>query len=90
MELDKDYLRFSRWWEESQRGFYCGQLDERQIAHAAWIEGQKEIKKQMSEPVYYSSGTTACDCANVQNVCTIGTIVVCAKCGRLINTKSVG
>jgi len=36
--MEKEFLK---WYKKSQRGFHSGQLDEQQIAYAAWLEGRR-------------------------------------------------
>lgn len=47
MEIDKDYMRFKRWFKKAERGFYCSQFSDEQIARAAWIEAQKPLPAKM-------------------------------------------
>ena len=83
MEIDKDYLRFSRWWKESQRAFHCGQFDDRQIAYAAWREGQKGVISMVSPTAYYvNTDNPLCPCVTTRQVYSLGTRDFCTQCGK--------
>ena len=43
--MDKDYEYFEKWYAENERRFHCGQMDERQIAYSAFLEGQKQSRQ---------------------------------------------
>jgi hypothetical protein len=86
MEIDKDYLRFKRWFREAERGFHCGQCSDEQIAHAAWCEGRKHPKaEQVPAQVYYvSNDHTNCACVVSRQVYSINTTTYCTVCGKPI------
>jgi hypothetical protein len=38
---DPEYDHFERWYESEQGRFHCGQMNERDIAYSAFLEGMR-------------------------------------------------
>ena len=45
--MGKTWEHFGRWFEANEQRFYCGHFDEKQIAFAAYCEGQRSITAKL-------------------------------------------
>ncbi|NMB83279.1 MAG: hypothetical protein GYA14_15835 [Ignavibacteria bacterium] len=88
MEIDKDYMRFKRWFKEAEKGFYCGQYSDEQIAYAAWCEGRKHPKEEQT-PVKMASHIQFCKCIGYRNVYSFDRVIYCAICGKPIGNGTL-
>ena len=82
MEIDKDYMRFCRWFKDIEISIHQGQWGDKQIAYAAWKEGHK---LQPVPAIYYvTANRTYCGCVEPRQVYSMGTVVYCTVCGKPI------
>jgi hypothetical protein len=42
MKIDKNYMRFKRWFKKIEISIHQGQWSDENIAYSAWEEGQRE------------------------------------------------
>lgn len=40
-----NYENFEEWYKSNERSFFCGQLDDNEIAYASYLAGMKSIKE---------------------------------------------
>jgi hypothetical protein len=66
--MDKDYEYFEKWYTENERRFHCSQMDERQIAYSAFLEGRIQSRQAAvsgSLPTMQEIKTSLYKCAKV-------------------------
>ena len=48
-DIDPDYEEFKKWYEEKEMGFHHAQMNDKEVAYAAWCEGIKRGEMKSAE-----------------------------------------